>query len=432
MAALFASLTGILGVLACMRYELSIVLPDNDREAANLLGVSLCFTMLMTLLTTLVVWSVGPQVSRWVGMPELAPYLWLIPIAVLIQGVFTALNYWNTRTKHFTRLSIAQVTSAISSTTATLGAGLVGYATGGAIIAASVSGQAVAATVLGGQIWRDNGRFLAHSIRWREMLAGLNRHKKFPIYSTWTALFNTAGLQLAPLVLVALYGAATAGFYALTLRILSMPSALIGSAVGNVFFSRAPQAFRDGKLPNLIEILHSKLTIVGIPALILLLVTGPHLFSAAFGEQWHKAGQYAQWMAPWIYLQFQWSPLSTLASVLEIQHASLVSQILTLALRAGSLLVCAWIGATADTAVKIFALVSALSYYSTQIWFMKKAGVKPKSIIIHDIKNIILFSLLILPAWFAYLEDSFAFLLGSIIYLSLVLLWWVSRLSKSF
>lgn len=36
-AALFASLTGIPGVLACMRYELSIVLPDNDREAANLL-----------------------------------------------------------------------------------------------------------------------------------------------------------------------------------------------------------------------------------------------------------------------------------------------------------------------------------------------------------------------------------------------------------
>ena len=40
MAALFASLAGILRVLACMRYQLSIVLPDNDREAASLCSAS--------------------------------------------------------------------------------------------------------------------------------------------------------------------------------------------------------------------------------------------------------------------------------------------------------------------------------------------------------------------------------------------------------
>ncbi|TVR58223.1 MAG: hypothetical protein EA420_17650 [Candidatus Competibacteraceae bacterium] len=121
-AALFASLTGILGVLACMRYELSIVLPDNDREAANLLGISLGFSVLIALLTVPIIVFAGPQVLQWVRMPELVPYLWLVPIMVLIHGVFTALNYWNTRTKHFTRLSIARVTSSVASTSATLGA----------------------------------------------------------------------------------------------------------------------------------------------------------------------------------------------------------------------------------------------------------------------------------------------------------------------
>jgi hypothetical protein len=101
-----------------MRYELSIVLPDNDREAANLLGVSLCFSILIAVLTVPIIVFAGPQVLQWVRMPELAPYLWLIPITVFIHGVFTALNYWNTRTKHFTRLSIARVTSAVTSTSA--------------------------------------------------------------------------------------------------------------------------------------------------------------------------------------------------------------------------------------------------------------------------------------------------------------------------
>ena len=39
--ALFASITGILGVVACLRYQLAIMLPKTDEDAANLLGVSL-------------------------------------------------------------------------------------------------------------------------------------------------------------------------------------------------------------------------------------------------------------------------------------------------------------------------------------------------------------------------------------------------------
>ena len=37
--ALFTSITSILSVIACMRYELAIMLPESDEEAANLLGV---------------------------------------------------------------------------------------------------------------------------------------------------------------------------------------------------------------------------------------------------------------------------------------------------------------------------------------------------------------------------------------------------------
>lgn len=47
-AALFASITGIIGVLVCLRYEVSIMLPKTDEEAANLLGVSLCSVLIIT------------------------------------------------------------------------------------------------------------------------------------------------------------------------------------------------------------------------------------------------------------------------------------------------------------------------------------------------------------------------------------------------
>ena len=41
LAALFTSIVGIVGVVACLRYELAIMLPKRDEEAANLLGLSL-------------------------------------------------------------------------------------------------------------------------------------------------------------------------------------------------------------------------------------------------------------------------------------------------------------------------------------------------------------------------------------------------------
>jgi O-antigen/teichoic acid export membrane protein len=319
MAALFASLTGTLGIVACMRYELSIVLPDNDREAANLLGVSLCFSVLIALLTIFIVWLCGLQVLRWVRMPELAPYLWLVPITVLISGIFIALNYWNTRTKHFTRLSIAQVTSTLGNTSIVLGAGCAGYATGGVMIAANVGGQAIATTVLGGQIWWDNGQFLVQSITWREMWAGLKRHRKFPLFSIWGALLNAASWQLPVLMLGAFFSPTVVGFYALGFRIIQIPMGLIGGAISQVFLQRASVAKTSGQLALLVEGLFQKLLTISLLPSLILMVVGEDLFILVFGQNWSEAGIYAQLLALWGLIWFISSPLSTVYIVLEQQ-----------------------------------------------------------------------------------------------------------------
>ena len=323
-AALFASITGILGVLACMRYELAIVLPDNDREAANLLAVSLVMTVLMAGLTIPVIGYGSDQILAWVNMPELAPYLWLIPLAVLAHGVFTALNYWNTRTKHFTRLSIARVTSQVAGTGTSLGLGLAGYVSGGSLIAASLGGQAVATTVLGGQIWRDNGRFIRSSITWREMWAGVKRHRKFPLYSSWGALINTASWQIPILMLGSFFSPAVVGFYSLGFRLIQMPLSLIGGAVSQVFFQRGAEAHNSGDLGRLVEGLFNRMLIIGLLPSMILMVIGADLFAFVFGAEWREAGVFTQILAPWALVWFLSSPLSTVYAIQERQKKELV------------------------------------------------------------------------------------------------------------
>lgn len=371
--ALFASITGILGVIACMRYEMSIMLPERDEEAANLLGISLGFTLLISLLLIpLVMWGRAPLV-KWINAPALANYLWLVPLSVFMSGVFLALNYWNTRTKHFGRLSIARVTSSLTTTPLTIGLGFAGHATAGSMIGAGIAGQTVATSVLGGQIWRDDRRVFLKSIRWRAMWAGLKRYKKFPLISTWSALMNAISVSLPALLLATFFSETVVGFYALGHRLLNMPMSLIGSAIGQVFFQRAAAAKNDGTLPSVVRMTFMRLMALGLFPILLVMIAGKDIFSVVFGSQWVEAGFYAQILAPWILFVFMGSPISTLFSILEMQGTGLLFNSALLVTRIASLV-------TGGLANSIF--IALILYSGTGmilwIWFcvylLKKAG----------------------------------------------------------
>lgn len=360
-AALFASITGILGVLACMRYELAIVLPDNDQEAANLLAVSLMITVIMAGLTIPIIGYSGDQILVWVNMPELAPYLWLIPLVVLVHGVFTALNYWNTRTKHFTRLAITRVTSQFAGTGTSLGLGIAGYASGGSLIAASLSGQAVATTVLGGQIWRDNGRSILSYITWCKMWAGMKRHHKFPLFSSWGALINTASWQLPALMLGAFFSPAIVGFYSLGFRLIQMPLSLIGGAISQVFFQRGAEAHSSGDLGRLVEGLFNRMLIIGLLPSMILMVIGADLFAFVFGAEWREAGVFTQILAPWALVWFLSSPLSTVYAIQERQKEELVIHGTIFVTRIFAIAVGGFLGSP-RTAVALFTAGGIIAY----------------------------------------------------------------------
>ena len=121
--ALFTSITSIIGVVACMRYELAIMLPKTDEEAANLLGLCLLCVVVVSGLTVPALYFGGDALLSMLRAPRPGSYLVLVSPFVFVSGVFLALNYRNSRTKHFGRLSVARVTSSFAITGTQLGAG---------------------------------------------------------------------------------------------------------------------------------------------------------------------------------------------------------------------------------------------------------------------------------------------------------------------
>jgi len=343
-----------------------------------LLAVSLCSVLAIAGLSAILVWHRGDAIMRLLNASDLIPYLWLIPLALLADGVFLALNYWNSRTKAFGRLSIARVGQSIVRNGSQLGFGMLGQPSAASLIAGQVLGSAVVASILGGQIWQDDQHTLTHSIRPRRMLKWAKRHRKFPLLNTWSALLNAVSWQLPTFLLTAFFSPAVVGYYALGNRVLQAPMSLVGSAVAQVFLQRASEARNTGTdMAAVVTPLFRRLVAIGIFPMLLLTIIGKDVFVTVFGDRWSEAGVYVQILGLWVFVQFISSPLSTLFSVMERQGGALLLNGLILATRFAALS----IGGVLDNpriALVLFAATGVLVYGGLCAWILTTSGV-PRS-----------------------------------------------------
>ena len=95
------------------------------------------------------------------------------------------------------------------------------------------------------------------------------------------------------------------------MKILRTPFTFMGQAIAQVFFQKAAQMYVNGEnIQPLLKRLILHLAAYSFPIYLLLYLQGPSLFSFVFGENWREAGEYAQILAPWLFLGFVASPLS--------------------------------------------------------------------------------------------------------------------------
>ena len=367
LVAVYGGLLGLIGVISSLRYELAIPLPEDDLGAAQVAALCLLIVLGFTLLTAVLVLFYGAPIATLLGVPTLAGYLWLLPVGVLLGGAYSVFNYWSIRTKRFSTIATTRLRQALVSVVIQLAAFKAGVL---GLLLAAVAGQSVGTGTLGRHSLA-NPAF--KEVTWRGVCGAARRYRRFPVFSTWEGLFNTAGLQLPPLMFAALFGPAAAGLYALANRVLNLPMSLIGGAIGQVFFANAAEAQRAGQLGPLVAQLHAKLAHIGLPPALLLILLGPDLFGLVFGPAWGQAGEFARWMAPWLYLVFVSSPLSTLFAVLEHQKQGLTFQVILLVARIGAILTGAWIGDLGVT-IMLFASVSALCWFGFLFWVARLAG----------------------------------------------------------
>jgi len=185
---------------------------------------------------------------------------------------------------------------------------------------------------------------------------------------------NTISWQLPALLLTVFFSPVVVGFYSLGFMVLQMPMSLIGSAIAQVFFQRASEAYHQGTLTQLTENLFAVLLKLSVLPMLLLAIAGEELFLVVFGVAWGEAGIYAQILSFWAIFWFISSPLSTIISVREKLTLGLGTTILNFSTRFLSLMIGGVLG-SAILAMALFSISGLLVYGFACFVFLKIAGV---------------------------------------------------------
>ncbi|MGM0771047.1 MAG: oligosaccharide flippase family protein [Halobacteriota archaeon] len=318
---LFLSISMIVTIFTCLSYELSIMLPKDDEDSANIVALCIILLTLMSLIIGSVFVLIPEQIGSLLNAPQLSGYLMFVPLIVFLNSLFFVLNYWTSRRVNYGVIATARVVNSLSSRVAQIGIGVVRTSPVG-LIFGYLFGYLLADLLMLMKVRSDLNLFKKISLKDMRRLA--IRYKRFPIFSVWSQITNVVSLQLTPFMLVYFFSSTVVGYYSMANQLLVLPLTLIGGATSQVFFQKASEVKNiTGSLKNILGDVHRRLISIGVLPMIIFMVIGEDLFSFFLGENWYTAGIYAKILAPWIFLRFIYAPISSAFNILEKQNVGL-------------------------------------------------------------------------------------------------------------
>lgn len=323
--ALYMSIVTILSVIATARYELAILLPKRDDDAIAIMVLSTVITLFVSLLTLLLLSIFNAEITSLLGNEQISPWLYLISLSILLTGLYRNLTFWHNRKKYYRVIAKNRVMQSGTTSATNLGFGFGAFG-GIGLILGTVIGQIISTTLLFKSMWRENRETL-FKIKKIKIFALAKRFKNFPKFDIIASLSSISAQQVIHILFNILYGATVAGYYYLTQRILGLPITFISSAILDVFKEVASKDYKKyGNAKKIYISTFKKLFLLGFVPSLLIYIFATDIFGFVFGESWRVSGEYAEILAPMLFLRFVSSPLSFMLYIGEKQLLNLYTQ----------------------------------------------------------------------------------------------------------
>lgn len=322
--ALYLAIVGIISVVASWKYELAIMLPEEESDAQALLFLSVIIAFITSFFVFIIIFIFKDFIINHTVNFNL--FMWLVPVGVLVTGLLQVFTAWSTRKEYYNVVSSSRV---VQSGTTILGqfsfkftnsvslgliwGNLIGTITSLFIlIVLSVKKQAIQ----------------LRKVHKKQIMNNMVKYSNFPKFQSFSVLINSLSQNLPILLLTYFYQPEIAGFYSLTHRALNTPVRLIGGSVRQVYFQRAAKIYSNKQSIKTI-FLKSTLGLakISIVPYIILILFAPAIFIFVFGDAWLVSGIYAQLLVLFIFTLTINPPAVMSIQILGLQKFNLVYEI---------------------------------------------------------------------------------------------------------
>ena len=317
---LFSAICLSITTLATFRYELAIVLPKSSRHAKFLLYICTFILCITTIITTILCHVYATELSTLLNSPTLAPTLSYLPISIFLLGLIQVLSYWHLRHKHFKLLAKNKFQQSLWLTSIQISAGFFTFTSNeiGLILGFLIS-QIFTALFLFTKTDFFNKSSLPSKV---QSFLLIKKYSNLPILNGTNAIVDAIRINGINILIAMLFSNSLLGQFALAWRMLQAPVSLINGALSQVSFQTLAQLEKSQIYEFSLRSIKISF-IAGIIPFTLIYIFSPTLFPLIFGQNWNIAGEIAQALCPWLFLNLITSPLSSIFIVIKKQKQAL-------------------------------------------------------------------------------------------------------------
>ena len=351
--ALFMSIVNVCAAVSNGKYSSSILLPKKKQEINDLIFLNILIAFLFSGILFLLLYTNSQFDLISVSLKN--SFLLVIPVVVFIVSLQQIFMNLANKFEKYKPLALTKATQSITSSTSNISMGYLNYGSFGLIFSIAL-GYLVSTVFLINKI--------DFTLNWKKvekssLIFLAKRYKNFPLFTMPQSLMYQLVVQVPVFFIQDVYSISILGLYSLSYRVLTLPSIIISTSIGQVYYKQAADAFTNNQKEKLYSLTRSLiLKIFVISTLVAISVYSflPNLFALFFGEQWRDSGVIAQYLLIYLVPAFSISPFT------QLYLASNNNRFLFLmeALRFALLLVLVFVGNYINISLNNFFLYFAL------------------------------------------------------------------------
>ncbi|MCO8058840.1 oligosaccharide flippase family protein [Acinetobacter towneri] len=352
---IFFSILLIVSSIGMLRYELVVTICEKT-EFNRIVNLCLSILLINTIIVILLVVFFNYFFKSY---SILGGLIYLLPVGLFVFGVFSLFNNILMFDKNYNLLAKIKINQVVLSLLLQMSFFKIG-------VIALIMSQIISYGIIGVKGAFSKIKIDLGVLKYRDEFL---KYKKYLIYSTPGALFNSLGGQFPAILIGILFGVIYAGFYGLAQKLVFTPLIMITNNLSNIFFSESKRMIEDKTISEKLGSFFKITTIIALPLLIIIYFSIEYIVAIALGEQWVDVGKIIKYMLFWVFFFVLGAPVSILYEVVGMQKVGLIFQFVLFLCRIMSIIYSYYVN-DFFLGIMVFSLLSGLCWLGLILWIV--------------------------------------------------------------